>query len=835
MAARPRKKIGKEGRWEGLQIRDVSDGEQRCWPDCPPYRPGDNENYLIQLGHAWEQDPRPGLSYYIEHLPENYAIFEVDQPGGPQVYKRLFGHPTGKFYDSIPKFKPHFLWLMSGMEGNCTCHLCNKHHGTAIPRQKRQSRDTIDHSLLIRPKRERPIAGEDSSGYSSGTGIATRRARRDIKQSGAPYAIDEEGTDDVFKRFIKRLESAKDSLRGIDQDIEEVNSIDWRAEHYEDGSTLMQQHLTQIEHQSSFLPRTGELVLWCTDFLDGDCLLRDSRTSEYKFYSYKERRFHGFPAWRAGVVTSTPSAEPQNGPVDFQDLLGAPEKKTALNTAGYRVETFPDPNDELNKSTSKQYKWVPLRCIRPLSQWQMLLRGIAKDKLHPSISHALTCCTSISLLEKFKATGRWPNGAIHCKGIYLGPELITVGDTVRLSSPESPDICEDVLKVQSIRLHLEGIKPEYIMRDSPQLASKSWISFVGQAYTTNVHRSYGSGLSSSDNKVPPPEVKIGFRAVGTSDYGPWYQLHHPKKKYLVSHEQVLGRVYEKAAVQLWNDERGASKLNTQSSLGYDIKGIQAARAYATHTDLRLPEPQGNETLWFWADTRAEALAVESFNGLEVGKLWHVRDKETLDSWHTQMRIINGLPTTTTEVSNFVPLPSSNRGRKPGTKIVNGKLVHPGDPEYENAIKASAKHKPSSQMAGAALASTDEGESNDEDENTGDINIWAVQPTKWRAAQGHDGIEIYQPEATEPREVSQERTVEGPKLQPKQRIKAPPLTKTQIMGEAVRQSIEGGYLDDDDDDSPDSWDGGNVPVERGGSEESSGGDYDGRRDSGDDSG
>lgn len=832
-------KIGRQGRWEGLQIPQVSDGEQRFWPKSP-YRPSNDENYRIRLAQVWEANPRPGISYYIERLPDNYALFEMDQPSGTQVYKRLFGHPTGKFYDSINKFEPHFLWLMSGMEGDCTCHHCNnnKPQSIVVPRKKRQPRDTIDPSLLTRPKRDGSTAGRDGSGYSTEAGIAAGRARRDVKQSGTPDYDDEEGTDDVFKRFIKRLEGAKDSKRGIDQDLHEINSIDWQAEHYEEGSNLMQQRLAQIELQPSFLPRTGELVLWITDFPDGDCLLRDTRTSEYRFYSHKEHRFHGSPAWRAGVVTSTPSIDLQTDSAGFQDLLSSTEKKTALNMAGYRVETFPDPNDALNKSTSKQYKWVSLRSIRPLSQWKMLLQGIAQEKLHPSILNALTCATSISLLEKFKATGLWPNAIIHCKGIYLGPELITVGDTVRISSPDSPEVCEDVLKVQSIRLNLEDIKAEYTTRDSQQLASTSWISFVGKAYTSNPSRQYagphreahwhGSEPDGSANTLSPTEVKTVFGAIGTSGYGPWYHLHHPKKNYLVSHEQVLGRLYEKSAVQLWNLEKDAAKKRPANStrnvsLSHDIGSVLAARHIATLADQRLQIPLGSETLWFWADTRAEALAVESFNGLEVGKHWQVRDKETLESWQTQMRVINGLPTTTKEVSSFVPHPSSTRGRKAGTIVRNGKVIYPGDPEYEIAVNSGVKPKASSQMAGAALASTDEGES-DEDDEAGDIEKWTMQPPKWRATGDFDGVEVYQPEISESRAISKERSVRSPDPQPNPGLK-PPLTKTQIMADAV-QSIEGGYLSDDT--SEDDWHDA-LPLARGGTEESSGGDYDPQKD------
>jgi Transcription-silencing protein, cryptic loci regulator Clr2 len=66
------------------------------------------------------------VNYYLEKLPDGYALFETDRTGGEgQSYKRLFGHPTGKYYDSAKRFQVHFKWLMSRMEGDCECVLCS--------------------------------------------------------------------------------------------------------------------------------------------------------------------------------------------------------------------------------------------------------------------------------------------------------------------------------------------------------------------------------------------------------------------------------------------------------------------------------------------------------------------------------------------------------------------------------------------------------------------------------------------------------------------------------------------------------------------------------------
>jgi hypothetical protein len=66
------------------------------------------------------------VNYYLEKLPDGFALFETDRTGGEgQSYKRLFGHPTGKYYDSAKRFEVHFKWLMNRMEGDCECVLCS--------------------------------------------------------------------------------------------------------------------------------------------------------------------------------------------------------------------------------------------------------------------------------------------------------------------------------------------------------------------------------------------------------------------------------------------------------------------------------------------------------------------------------------------------------------------------------------------------------------------------------------------------------------------------------------------------------------------------------------
>jgi hypothetical protein len=554
----------------------------------------------------------------------------------------------------------------------------------------------------------------------------------------------------------------------------------------------------------------------------------DESTSEVKFYSFEEKRFKGHPSWRGGVVTAAPTEITQNGPVDFADILDTPEKSTALNTAGFRVETLPDPNKPLGKSLSKQYRHVPLRSIRPLSQWQLILRGIAENKLPPSIKNALTCATTVSLVEKFKAVGSWPAASLFCKGVFIGAELVVVGDVVRLVSQNSWKKCTDVLRVESIRLNLEDMKAEHMLdnRHSPLLCSKSNITLVGSAYTLDAGRSYKAVQATDTVSYSNPLtnlplmadiVKVAFRPVGSATYGSWWPLHPEVQKYEVSHDQVLGKMYEAEAVRLWTGQRQRpgrdGYVSEKPSLDFDVSGIMSARKYATLTDERLPDPINPEFLWFWADTRVDALDVATFNGLEVGRYHDVRDNATLEGWRQVINVLNGRQMSFRDNFEFTSVfPTGTRGRKPGSRVVDGKVVYPGDIGYPDGSaedETETKPKASSQMAGAAFVSTDDEEDDEEPQNHNADEI-----------NEDDTIEVVIDGDSENPEESLVGKFQG--KPPAKRINKQP-TKEEIMSQAMA-SIEDDFDEDDHSDDERWWDE-PVPLARGGTEESEGGDYD----------
>jgi hypothetical protein len=125
------------------------------------------------------------VNYYLDKLPDGYALFETERPGGEgQAYKRLFGHPTGRYYDSAKRFEVHFIWLMSRMEGDCECVLCK---GKKLPVVRRSDAFRPNQTMLGRSEgrtRSRDVARlqRDDSSMSQlslvGLGELTRGARR---------------------------------------------------------------------------------------------------------------------------------------------------------------------------------------------------------------------------------------------------------------------------------------------------------------------------------------------------------------------------------------------------------------------------------------------------------------------------------------------------------------------------------------------------------------------------------------------------------------------------------------------------------------------------------
>ncbi|KAL4751291.1 hypothetical protein BDW72DRAFT_193121 [Aspergillus terricola var. indicus] len=404
----------------------------------------------------------------------------------------------------------------------------------------------------------------------------------------------------------------------VDYKISEPASMDWRVER-----SAMDEYLETLDVRPSYLPRLGELVLWTPNF-DGDLLWNPANQS-IEIYSPAKNRYVKKPQWRAGVVGQLPTEE-----TVLQDLVERTEKKWDLNYSGFRVETLPDPNGS-DKSYSLHYDYVALKCVKPFNAFEVFLQGTPREKLHPSIEHAMTIMSSFSLLDKYRFRGTWPNASIYCRGIFIGAELLAVGDAVRLkprgykergSIQKLPVV--DVMVINEIRLELIDCDEDL---ESKQLAEKYQVRISGRLYTTNMERAQMSNNGPPARPLSPltvQEVMDVFNTVGMGGYGEWYGLHSGATVD-ISQDMILGRCYEPDAMKL---------LFNSLSLGYDLPGVLRAREYSRNVDERIPEGK----TWFWGDFRTQTLGIESLNGEDVGHYSETRD---VKMWRANLRIVDG--------------------------------------------------------------------------------------------------------------------------------------------------------------------------------------------------
>ncbi|KAL4911975.1 transcription-silencing protein Clr2-domain-containing protein [Aspergillus aurantiobrunneus] len=601
--------------------RSFSDGDTTTWPTEERFGRPDDTSYRRKLAEMWLGKMgahEPGVVSIIDVLPEGYAIFDRPRMSNPSIRdKFLWGHPVGQYFSSTITFFPHFYYLMTGGTVKCSCVLCAK-----LERRK------------TGPQRGRPPRRPAARPPGSPTEMPSerppgrRRGRASVRGPGRPSGrppgrppgrpgftvVDSEGTPDVFKFAVNKLKQ----LGNIDNDISEPASMDWRAER-----SVIEEYLETLDVRPSYLPRPGELVLWTPGF-DGE-LAWNQKTQSIQIYSPLDDKWLGEPDWRAGVVGQIPTEEPI-----LRDIVETTEKKWGLNYSGFRVETLPNPNG-FDKSYSLHYSYVALKCVKPFNAFELFLQGTPREKLHPSIEHAMTVMSSFSLVDKYRFQGAWPNASIYSRGIFIGAEFLTIGDAIRLKpkgyrveeSAQKPPVVE-VMVINEIRLELIQCDED---TKSKQLAEKYQVRISGKLYTPDIGRAQLSNNGQPAQALSLHEVIDVFNTTGMRGYGEWYELHSGSTVD-ISQDMVLGRCYEPDAMKL---------LFNSLSLGYDLQGVISARGYSRQVDERIPEGKH----WFWGDFRTQTLAVETLNGEDVGHYSETRD---VKMWRANLRIVDGTAT-----------------------------------------------------------------------------------------------------------------------------------------------------------------------------------------------
>lgn len=397
----------------------------------------------------------------------------------------------------------------------------------------------------------------------------------------------------------------------------ETMSMDWRAER-----SLLPDMFQTISKQRSWIPRVAELVLFVKD-IDGEICF-DAAAKDYKVFKEFQGNgvFTGHPRWQAGVVSQV-----ANESLQLEDLLLETKKRENVTYSGFRVEPLPKPNDPKGKTLSKQFKYVPLHHIRPFVLWQEFVKGILQTEWHPTIKNALTVMSSISLLEKYHFRGTWPNATILCRGVYIGSELICVGDTVRIIPASKGAKVTDIVRVDAIKLRLTNLDKASDDDNDDGHPYNSSISIAGKAHTLDVSRAW--------SKTPISRFDISSALLtGMDGYDEWYLLHDPSKQYQISFNRVLGRCMEADPMLLWFPATDTEEPRADLSKG--LEGVRAARQFSSTNDSRILDGK----TWFWGDCRAETLDIEELNGVRVSAYDDDRDERQLDLWRKSIKVMD---------------------------------------------------------------------------------------------------------------------------------------------------------------------------------------------------
>ncbi|KAJ5206740.1 Transcription-silencing protein Clr2 [Penicillium cf. griseofulvum] len=571
-----------------------SDGDMSTWPGGNYIERSDSrwrqllaENWLKAMG-SYEE----GVTHTIEKLPDGYCLFQRPRGTNPSIFDSfLFGHPSGRYYQSQITFLPHFLSLVRNELDKCKCKPC----------------------MTMRTRQRRSVPRTSARGISA---QGNRRAIQPITNERRP--ADPEGPD-YWRIMVMKL---KDKGH-LDEDIEQRFNLDWVLTH-----EWLSDYFMKLVLDPAYVPRRGELVLWIWQGLEDGCLLHNPETGFIEIFG-NDNKWHGVPKWRAGVVTQTPEEEGH-----MVNIIETPDSPRGLSYSGFRVETLPDPlgND---KSYSVQYAYVPLRNIKPFNTWQAYLNGQEREDTHPSIENAMTVMSSWSMVHKFHVIGDWPNARIQCKGIFIGAELLAVHDTVRLRPhgfhpnqliDGTVGEVTDVMVIEKIQLCLSSCTD----KDQEQLAEHFTALISGKVFTTNPNRITESGpFKCTEAAEPIPltaeETTATFRQVGMSDYGPWYRMANGRTCNVSPH-LIIGRCYEPLAAEL---------MFGTHTLGYDVPGVMEGRAYSSQVDTRMAK---NKT-WFWGDCRVETLGLTEINGVECGRT--AAQREEPRKWQAIIKLSHG--------------------------------------------------------------------------------------------------------------------------------------------------------------------------------------------------
>ncbi|KAH6642944.1 hypothetical protein C7974DRAFT_113002 [Boeremia exigua] len=606
-----------------VRLRPGSDGDATHIPKSGSHEQLDPPTlYLEKLAQQWMQirgEAQPHVKYTLESLPAGYSLWQRPRPKDPKHLDRyLYGHPSHRTFDSPNRFFPHFQYLMeNGDSIGCPCTVCSGSSGV-LPKSASGSVKMRSYSGTSSNTSSRPSsATEPAPPLALPTRVAAPVPPVPVHLKGRPKIVgvgmdtsrvDEEGTPDIYRNLINKLRRHGK----IDELIEEPLSMDWRAE-----QEILPDMLRKIKENQQWVPRVGDIVLYVRDLAEDVHIIRHPITADYRMYDERTKLWLDHPSWKAGLVGETPTE-----PITIEDVFDNGDKESNVTYSGLRVEPLPDVNSS-DKSQSKRHRYVPVRHTRPFVLWRHLLHRVPKFEWHPTIQNAQTVTSVMSLTGKYRFKGTWPEAVVYCRGMYIGHEMLAVGDVVRLLPNLSlgQTTSTDILVVKSIRLKWSDLDNASGNDWDEERPYRSSVWIYGTAYTSDSSRMNKEWLSDAH----PPAV--------ADDYGEWYPLHPPSKELAVPYSRILGRLYERDALALWLNQ----KSHHHHLLDAGREGLMESRIFSTQNDNRIADKV--DANWYWADSRAQALDLHTINGLDVSTRDQLRDPK---DWRRKIKTMDGM-------------------------------------------------------------------------------------------------------------------------------------------------------------------------------------------------
>ncbi|KAK0906526.1 hypothetical protein LTR57_017753 [Friedmanniomyces endolithicus] len=614
-----------------LPINKGSDGDGRRRPKTDG--PTRNDEYWLQrMGEEWAKaQGKPKGNYRLDTLPDGYGGWEKGRGGDTKhVDRYLFGHVKGPAR-SIPDIMPHFIYLMEhGSAFGCNCKLCvsgSRASGAGAAGEKSSSKGDRQSPHFAPSTATASRAQSYAPLPPPGPKLIGRpRKQPDVETAPPPRRkqVDEEGTPDALRMLLDKLKTA--GTEGtIDEPIFESLSPDWRT-----GHTMLMETLREWPKLPSYVPRVGELVLFVRSLAPDESLGWDKDT----WRVLAGREWADKPRWEAGVITQMPTEA-----ITDDDLKGVSIGKE-----------------------HNVHKYVPLHAIRPLALWKECLSGVEQSEWHPTVSNALIVASSFCVLGKYHFKGTWPEATVFAQAVYLGPEIVTVGDAVRLQNKTGdmePESVTDIMVITAIKVRIVNLDDasDDDLDNEPPYNTCTHIS--GRVYTQDPTRSF-DGIGKLPISAASPLLPIDLGGLGT-----WYHVTDPKKpkaRIEVPFHRVIGRCYESAALEAWftppsdvsppsgfqavNSKPPVIQVNdrapdTTSSVNISrgLQGILEARAYSVERDIRIAKDEGKT--WFWADTRVEQLDIQEVNSRFVGARNEMRSKDYLARLRKALEALDG--------------------------------------------------------------------------------------------------------------------------------------------------------------------------------------------------